>query len=300
MRRSSCALVFAAALAVTISVRAQSPTFEVASVKPSNPNPPAGDAGPVIVPALGRLTAQNVTLRLLVATAWQKQPFQIIGGPQWIASDTFDINARAADATLTTDQILTALQVLLVDRFKLKVHTETREGPIYALVMSRDDRRMGPQLKPSIDNCPDFKSQQQQEFEMLARGGIEALAPKPGEDRRCSVATVPAIPGNFSIGLKARGQTIDTMALMLTELLARPVVNKTGLSGIYDFDLVVDFATLQRVAAEHGGTAPPLPPNAQGPSLMTYMQEELGLKLDSQRGSDEVLVIDQAERPTAN
>jgi len=173
-------------------------------VKPSNPNPRAGDAiaaAPLIIPALGRLTAQNATLRLLVTTAWQKQPFQIIGGPEWIASDKFDINARAADPELTTDQILTALQGLLADRFKLRRHTETREVPIYALVMSRDDRRMGPKLKASSDNCPDFKSQRQQEFEALAKGGIEGLgatAAKPGEDsfvdhRDCSIGAIAAL-----------------------------------------------------------------------------------------------------------
>src|SRR5690606_6488187 len=78
--------------------------FEVASVKRSNPNPPTPAAGaPLILPALGRLTAQNVTLRMLVIGAYQKQPFQITGGPAWQNSDKFDIQARASDATVSTD-----------------------------------------------------------------------------------------------------------------------------------------------------------------------------------------------------
>src|SRR5688500_5374148 len=125
-----------AALPLAISVDAQSAGFEVASVKPSNPNPtgPLG-APPMVLPALGRLTATNVTLRMLVMAAYQKQPFQIVGGPPWQNSDKFDINAKAEDGSLSPDQTLELLKTLLADRFKLKVHTETREVPIYALVL---------------------------------------------------------------------------------------------------------------------------------------------------------------------
>ena len=107
-------------LAIAVPAGSQSASFEVASVKPSNPNPtgPLG-AAPLMLPALGRLTAQNVTLRMLVMGAYQKQPFELVGGPPWQNSDKFDINARAEDASGTTDQILAMLQTLLADRFKL-------------------------------------------------------------------------------------------------------------------------------------------------------------------------------------
>ena len=293
--------VAAAAVVFTLPLGAQSAGFEVASVKPSNPNPSGPLAGaPMVLPALGRLTAQNVTLRMLVMAAYQKQPFQLVGGPDWQNADKFDINARAENATLTTDQMLNLLQTLLADRFKLKVHTETRDVPIYALMLSRGDGKLGDKLKPSADNCPDFKVQQQQQLEAIAKGGIAALAamaPKPGETRPCAFAPLPSVPG--SIGMKASGQSLDTLTLLLTQFTGRPVVNKTGLTGLYDFEFRIDMQTLMRLYSELGINVPPLPPGLpEGPSLMTQLQEDLGLKLDSQRGPGEVLVIDSAERPT--
>lgn len=299
-----CALVLCLAIVVAPLVLrpldAQSAGFEVASVKPSNPNPtgPLG-AVPFVLPALGRLTAQNVTLRMLIMAAYQKQPFEIVGGPPWWNSEKFDINARAEDATQTTDQMLGLLKTLLADRFKLMVHTETREVPIYALVLARGDGKLGAKLKPSADNCPDFKVQQQQQLEAIAKGGLGALAamrPAPGETKPCSILPMPPTPGG--IGMKASGQSLATLTLLLTQLAGRPVVDKTGLTGLYDFELVIDMQTLMRVYQELGVNLP-MPPNLpEGPSLMTQLEEDLGLKLDSQRGPGEVLVIDAAELPT--
>jgi uncharacterized protein (TIGR03435 family) len=255
----------------------------------------------MVLPALGRLTAMNATLRMLVMAAYQKQPFQIVGGTPWWNSDKFDINAKAEDSTLTTDQMLEMLQTLLADRFKLKVHTETREVPIYALVISRSDGKTGAKLKPSSDNCPDFKVQQQKQLEAIARGGIAGLvaaAPKPGETAPCAFAPLPQqTPG--AIGMNASGQAMSTLALLLTQLMGRPVVDKTGLNGLYDFDLTIDLRTLLNLYQELGVNVGPLPPTLpEGPSMMTLLQEDLGLKLDSQRGPGEVLVVDSAERPS--
>jgi uncharacterized protein (TIGR03435 family) len=279
---------------------AQAPAFDVASVKPSNPNPtgPLGGA-PFVLPALGRLTAQNVTLRLLVMSAYQKQPFEITGGPPWQNSNKFDINATTENRAATTDQLLGMLQTLLADRFKLKTHVEKRDVPIYALMVNRDDRRLGQKLKVSTAECPDFKAQRQEQLEALAKGGLGALAamqPKPGETRPCTVASAPAGPG--LVGVKATGQSMALLATVLTQLVGRPVVDKTGLDGLYDFEFTVDLQTLVRMAAELG-ISNPMPPNVpEGPSLMTQLQEDLGLKLDSQRGPGEVLVVDSAELPT--
>jgi len=126
-RRPQTAVIFLALL-LTASVSAQFGGFEIASVKPSNPNP-AGPlaAAPMVAPALGRLTTINVTLRRLVYEAYRLAPFQVVGGPAWQNVNKFDINAKAIDGSVTTDQILDLLKTLLADRFKLKVHTETRE-----------------------------------------------------------------------------------------------------------------------------------------------------------------------------
>ena len=301
MPRALVLLVGAAlALRIALPVGAQSSGFEVASVKPSNPNPTTPlAAAPLVLPALGRLTAQNVTLRMLVMAAYQKQPFEVVGGTPWQNSDKFDINAKAADASGTTDQILGMLKTLLAERFQLKVHTETREVPIYALVLARGDGKLGQKMKASTDNCPDFKVQQQQQLEALAKGGLSGLAamrPNPGETKPCSITTLPATPG--SIGIKASGQAMSTLSLILTQLVGRPVVDKTGLTGVYDFDLTIDLQTLMRIYADLGVNVPLPQGLPEGPSLMTTLQEDLGLKLDSQRGPGEVLVIDSATLPT--
>lgn len=299
-RRIGLCVVVAAALTFTMSAGAQSAGFEVASVKPSDPNPTGPLGGtPFVLPALGRLTAQNVTLRMLVMAAYQKQPFEIVGGPEWQNADKYDINAKSAEASPTTDQLFGMLQTLLADRFKLKLHNETREVPIYALVLARSDRKLGAKLKPSTDNCPDFKVQQQQQLEALAKGGLQGLAAsamKPGETRPCAFGSYPAGPG--LIGVKASGQALSTLALVLTQLAGRPVVDKTGLTGLYDFEMTIDLQTLARIYAELGINMPLPPGLPEGPSLMTLLQEDLGLKLDSQRGPGDVLVIDSAERPT--
>jgi uncharacterized protein (TIGR03435 family) len=302
MKRAIAALSLSLACVVGIALGtgAQAPVFDVASVKPSNPNPSTPLAGAsLVLPALGRLTAQNATLRLLVLSAYQKQPFEISGGPPWQNSNRFDINATTENRAATTDQLLGMLQALLADRFKLKTHVETREVPIYALMVARDDRRLGQKLKVSTAECPDFKAQRQEELEALAKGGLAALAaaqPKPGEIRPCAVTSVPS--GRGLIGVKATGQTMALLATLLTQLTGRPVVDKTGLDGLYDFEFTVDLLTVLRLAAEMGASNP-MPQNLpEGPSLMTQLQEDLGLKLDSQRGPNEVLVIDSAEMPT--
>jgi len=305
MRKRSLVLCLAVvvALAIGASLRAQSaaPGFEVASVKPSNPNPsgPLG-AAPMVLPALGRLTAANVTLRMLIMAAYQKQPFQIAGGPEWQNSLKFDINARAEDGSASTDTTLAMLQALLADRFKLKAHTETREVPIYALVVARDDGRLGPKLKPSTDDCPDWKVQQQRQLEAIAKGGIgglTAMMPKPGESARCMIVPQPGVPGG--IGMRGTGQSMELVTLLLTQLTGRPVVDKTGLKGLFDWDIEIGLQALMDLYAELGVPVPPLPPGLpESRSIMTMLQEDLGLKLDSQRGPGEVLVIDSAELPT--
>jgi len=308
--RSAALATVALVLAVSgAAPRAQAPAaaaaaqnFEVASIKPSNPNPtgPLG-AIPMVLPALGRLTAQNVTLRMLVMTAYNRQPFEIVGGPAWWNQNKYDITAKAEDGTAKLDDMRLMIRGLLADRFKLKAHTETREVPTYALVLARGDGKLGPKMKVSTDTCPDYKEQQQKMLEAIAKGGISALQGmlgKPGENKPCSVTQIPPSADNPALGFKATGQSIEMLVTLLTQLSRRPVVNKTGLTGPYDFELTISLQTLAAIYQELGVTLP-LPPNMpEGPALMTTVQEDLGLKLDSQRGPSEVLVVDGAEMPT--
>jgi len=279
-------------------------TFEVASMKPSNPNPtgPLG-ATPMVLPALGRLTAQNVTLRMLVMTAFNKQPFEIVGGTAWWNQNKFDITAKAEDGSANLDQMRTMLQGLLADRFKLKTHVETREVPTYSLVLARGDGKLGPKMKASTDTCPDFKEQQQKMLEAIAKGGVTALQGmlgKPGENKPCSITQIPPTPDNLALGFKATGQSIELLVTLLTQLSGRPVVDKTGMKGAIDFELSISLQALAAIYQELGVTLPLPPGLPEGPALMTTVQEDLGLKLDSQRAPHEVLVVDSAELPTAD
>ena len=303
---ATVALVLAAGVALLAQTKPQAPaaaqSFEVASVKPSNPNPtgPLG-ATPMILPALGRLTAQNVTFRMLVMTAYNRQPFQIVGGPPWWNSNKFDITAKAEDGSATLDQMRTMLQGLLADRFKLKAHIETREVPIYELVLARGDKKFGPKMKASTDTCPDFKEQQQKMLEAIAKGGVGALQSllgKPGENKPCSMTNIPPTPDNPALGFKATGQSLELLVTLLTQLSGRPVIDKTGLTGPHDFELSISLQSLAALYQELGVTLPLPPGLPEGPALMTTVQEDLGLKLDSQRGPSEVLVVDSAELPT--
>jgi len=134
------------------------PTFEVASVKPNN----SGDGRVFVQNQPGRFTATNVTLRLLIRNAYQLQDFQISGGPSWLGSDHFDIEAKiggTVQAPLVAEQrsgptpLQLMIRSLLAERFKLTVHSETKELPIYALVVARSDGRLGPDLHRSETDC---------------------------------------------------------------------------------------------------------------------------------------------------
>src|SRR5580765_5147275 len=137
---------------------ADPPAFEVASVKPNN----SGDGRIMMQNQPGRYIATNVTLRLLIRNAYQLQDFQITGGPGWLASDHFDINAKVPDEFRAMapqapgtgpGPLQLMIRALLVERFKLVVHNETKDAPIYALILARSDGKLGPQLKKSETDC---------------------------------------------------------------------------------------------------------------------------------------------------
>lgn len=261
---------------------ASSATFEVASVKPNK----SGDGRVMIgIPPTGRYTATNVPLRMLLQQSYQLQPFQIVGGPSWISSDRFDIVGKAPDG-FTPDQLRPMVRALLVDRFKLKSHLETREMPIYELVLARSDGKLGPNIMPSKGDCKALLSQR--------RGGPPPAPPQPGQPLECSMMLGA---GNLNAG----GMEIGQLARSLGQLVNRIVNDKTGLKGEYDFQLSFTPEGRGNPFVPGGGAppgvdAPAADPNR--PSLFTALQEQLGLKLDSQKGPVEVLVIDSVEQPT--
>jgi bla regulator protein blaR1 len=287
-------LLLAAGLATVARINAQSapaapspagvgatgPTFEVASVKPNK----SGDQRVMMqLPPTGRLTATNIPLRLLLRQAYDVQDFQIVGGPNWLNSDRFDIVAKTPEGMTSPEQIRPMLRALLADRFKLVAHNETREMPIYSLVTARSDGKLGPKLSVARVDC--------QSRQAARRGGPPPALPQPGQPIECGAMMGP---GNLNVG----GMPMSELARSLSPLVGRIVIDKTDLKGTYDFQLT--FAPEGRgfgPGPGPGGAEPPaVDPNT--PSLFTALQEQLGLKLESERGSVEVVVIDRVEQPT--
>jgi uncharacterized protein (TIGR03435 family) len=254
------------------------PKFEVATIKRSAAG--TSQTGTVFQPG-GWYRAFNVRLRDLVSEAYRVRGFQVMGGPPWVASDRFDIVAKSEDPTsfslvpkadgtrtISGDPFL-MLRELLKDRFKLVVHRETRDGPVYALIMSRSDRR-GPGLRPFAVNCA-------------------ALDPKNPTPNVGMCGGIGMARGRFT----AKTATMAQLATSLSIVLQRPVIDRTGLSEPFDFDL--EWAPIN-VDVDVAAT----PVSEFAPSLLAALDEQLGLKLDAQRAPIEYVVIDGAEPPTDN
>jgi bla regulator protein blaR1 len=290
----ACA-VFALAPVVASQQPAETlPQFEVASIKINK----AGDNRVMLgVQPGGRFTATNVPLRLLIRNAYQLQDFQIVGGPGWMTSERYDILAKAegdglgdpftSERTGEPSRGQLMMRALLKERFKLETHFEDREMPIYALVPARSDGKLGPQLKKSETDCDAIRAAGR------GRGGAAPL-PQPGEPMRCGIRIGP---GNMAVGGSSMAQVANTLA----QFAGRIVFDKTNIAGNYDLTLTW---TPEQLAQRPPGAPEPLvngvPIDPNGPSLFTAVQEQLGLKLESQRAPVKVLVIDRAEHPTEN
>lgn len=246
------------------------PSFAVASIKP---NPSGG--GDILMQVLpgGRANIANATLRILIRQAYRLQDFQIVGGPGWINSDRFNITARA-EGNPSGSQMQDMLRALLIDRFKLVAHEERRELPIYALVMARSDRKPGVQLHQAK---PCFRSPVNLPPQNLPLG-----------ETPCGFRLRPGM-------IAARGVSMAALSYQLASQVSRVVVDRTGLAG--DFDFEMEFTPFQRPATLDAAASSDRPVDA-GPSIFTALQEQLGLKLDADRGAVDVLVIDRAEPPT--
>ena len=287
------AIVLAIAIAALVlnidrlQARAQSPSpesprFEVASIKRNTLN----DRIVVSQAQNGRVMLRGHTLGMLIQSAYQLQDFQVIGGPAWIETDRFDIQATepALDPASAAGPVAPGpgqprprdlmLRALLEERFNLSVHKETRERPVYALVPARSDGRLGAALKPTAGDCATAK-------------GTESCGTTVG-------------PGY----IRVRGVTMAQLATAFSRLgmtgssLNRLVVDRSGLEGRYDAELKYTPENIPDLGPNPPAFLPAIDPN--GPSIFTAVQEQLGLKLDPQRGPVEVLVVDRVERPTEN
>jgi bla regulator protein blaR1 len=273
------------------------PTFEVASVKPntSGPGRMGGRGGP------GRVDFMNMPLRRLIRQAYDIHETQIIGGPDWLDAQGFDVTATFV-GDQSPDRRRAMMQTLLRDRFKLAFHAEKREMPIYALIVARADKRLGEGLRKTAEGA------------CLPRGAGLPAAPStsgpPPAPPSPFDPNAEAPCGSIIFGpgrLLAHGVPIDMLANSLGSLPAitafnRIVQNQTGLEGTYDFDFKFanDFAGRGGAFGPPPGTGNAASTPGDEPAVFTALQEQLGLKLDPRRSTVEVMVIDSVEKPEPN
>ena len=308
-------LLFLSVVLVFGQTGEKSPAFEVASVKPAAPLEPNGRGmirmvGPSGGPGTkdpGRMNYPYQTLRLLMMTAYDVKRFQITG-PDWLDTERFDVTATLPPDT-TKEQFRVMLQNLLAERFKLAIHRETKELPMYSLVVVKGGPKMKesrevPSPKEGDDSAPGFPSQ-----------------PKIGPDGFPLLPQLAGHPGIFNIMMPGRArliaqqQTMQDLANRLTNDLSRPVKDETGLTAKYDFTLTYEPEPRPGLLgpmppppppppAEGGGapaSAPPVPDREPLPNIFAAVQLELGLKLEPKKGPVELIVVDHAEKtPTEN
>jgi uncharacterized protein (TIGR03435 family) len=295
---SVCSLLLFAASTVSNSGFSQSPgetrpAFEVASIKPNTSPQMVMSVG--IQPG-GRFVANGMTFRSLMTLAYRVRDFQIIGGPNWITSDLWNIEARAEEGSVpprsgpadptTPDPIALRLQSLLEDRFQLKLHRETRELAAYELVIAKG----GSKVKLSEDQSPikpPDRGDSSKPPQVFRPGG-----PMPRGSMWMRVG-----------GLEANGVEFSSFVQMLSQQVGRTIIDKTGLKGLVDLKLQWTPEMGQRgtpFGPLPAGGDPPPASDPSGPSIFTAVQEQLGLKLESTKGPVEVLIIDSVEKPTEN
>lgn len=242
----------------------QRPSFEVASVRAHDPGDRKHFNNFQAYPD-GRFTSDNCSLWMLLHYAFQIQPYQFAGGPDWIKSTGYDLNAKPGEVH-GFDDIPLMLQGVLEDRFQLKYHWETREQPVYNLVVTKPGK-----LRESVikTDCPRPFSHPE---------GIPEDAPCGDLENR----------SGYTKGYKLSS---SEFAASLSWLLSKPVVDKTNLSGHYDVELrwTPESAAIRPDASEQNA-----------PDIFTAIQEQLGLKLQAAKGPVRVFVIDHVEKPSDN
>ncbi len=285
MKRACFCLLASVVMAVTALAQSpeRPPSFEVASLKQNT----SGDSRTRMqTQPGGRLIVTNAKVKALIATAFEMADspslvdVRILGGPEWIGSERYDINAKAnTEFKPSPDgparELLLMIRSLLEERFKLKAHRETRELPIYELVVARADGRLTPEMRRPAADC-----------DAAIAAGIPPPR-QPGEPPPCGMMGGPA-------RMIAGGTTMQRLAANLTVRLDRIVFDKTGLAGRFAFTLAWTPDQIPTEAPPPG--IPPIDPN--GPSLFTALQEQLGLKLQPAKGPVEVLVVDSIKHPT--
>jgi uncharacterized protein (TIGR03435 family) len=261
--------------AFTATAQSNAPPFEVASVKISPPT-----TGPIPVRSGtplpgGGWVAQNARFIDLLRSAYpdHRLPGLIAGGPDWINRTRFDIVAKAASEPSSREDLLAMVRRLLADRFALRVHTESRELEANALILNRPDGRLGPRMRLSTTDC------EQARREKRTRDA----------DGR-PVCTASATDTNdVTMHLRAGAVPIATLIMFLQGSLREPILDRTGLTGLYDIDL--DWLADSSLTARGDST------DAAAQTVFAAVTQQLGLRLERRREKMDVLVIDSVALP---
>jgi uncharacterized protein (TIGR03435 family) len=265
------------------------PAFEVASIKVNNRG--TLGAGPVLLRLQplpgGGLIAENCPLGVLITSAYGLQPYQIVGGPDWINTERYDIQAKAPVGSDWRQVSGPMLQALLEDRFRLRFHRVTKELPVYNLTVAKG----GPKIKHSQEgSCVTFSPD-------------APVQPIPGPGGKW-----PTFCGFRGFGVEGFNRKLEMAGVTMTELakslsaseLQRPVVNQTALDGTFDIRVEWAIPAGSGLLGPADANATTSAAETTGPSIFTAMQEQLGLKLESGKGLTEMLVLDHVEKPSAN
>ncbi|HEX4749549.1 MAG TPA: TIGR03435 family protein [Bryobacteraceae bacterium] len=231
--------------------------FEVATVRAAKPDEPGGGIRPL--PGGQTYTAKNVPVALMIRLMFHLTPNQISGGPGWINTDRWDVDAKA-EHPASLDDLHIMFQNLLIERFNIKFHHETKELSVYALVCDKGGSKMQPNTGPDPYDIP---------IQGAGRGKLVGKR----------------VPMSYL-----------TWFLAGLPWIGRPVLDKTGLTGFYDFNF--EFMPPQVIAP--GSPETDVGPGAEGPSFFTAVREQLGLRLEPEKGPVEIMVIDSIQKPTEN
>jgi uncharacterized protein (TIGR03435 family) len=192
---------------------------------------------------------------------------------------------------------------LLADRFKLKVHSETRETQVYALVLARSDGKLGSKLSKTTDDCEKILADRRAAAAAAARAGgagaVPFTMPGPNEKPVCTISMRPlqVTNGVPVLSFRAGGQPIQLLVSQVSSMLNKRVIDRTGLTGLYDFEMEFSMRTQMPLTTQGAGGTTPVAPIDDGPTVFDAVRE-LGLKLESEKGPVEHLVIDSVEKPT--
>jgi uncharacterized protein (TIGR03435 family) len=276
---SSLVLALTAGIAIAQNDGTSTLRFEAASIRPRAPGGPPISGTTINA---NRLRAFKTTLLDLIQGVYRSDALmsagQVVGGPDWIRTERWEINAVAAMAPTRT-QFNEMLRNLLDDRFKLRVRREQREIAVFALLAARDDRRPGPQLTSVTVDCKAHKDA----FERLQSAPRDLS--KPLQPTMCDTLISSGPSGPSGTRIAGRALELSVLARTLTSYFDAPVLDRTGLAGQFDYDL--NFVRDPAQAASPDGVV-----------LETALREQLGLRVERQRAPMDVLVIAAAERPT--